>query len=313
MANFESPTVPDPIKMMVLGDTGSGKTGALASLLAGGYNVRVLDFERGIDVLKDFLLNPASIYTKAGPRGLWTADQATSAVQRLRFETLMDSKRAMGGDIAAGGATAWQRAVRLLENWKTSEDNFGPITRWTTSDILVVDTLSFAAKRVIDFNMAMNSNLGKMPTFNRDYRPAQFHIENLLGLLYDSSVKCNVIVNCHIAWHTEQPPATNRDGEPAMTANNQFSTNRRGYPDTVGQALWLKIGRYFNNVVQTKTVSANTRIISTSNDLNLEMLKTSAPLRVKRQYSIDTGLLELFRDLGAATPTQALAPAEAAG
>jgi len=297
MASYESDSEPDPIKLMNLGDTGSGKTGCLASLLAGGFNVRLLDFERGTDVLKDYLRNPDSIYTKARS-GLWTQAQATGALSRFRYETLVDQRRAMGGDIKAIGATSWQKAVRLLENWKTAEDNFGPLTSWTRNDVLVIDTLSFATKTIINFNMSQNKNLGAMPTFNRDYRPAQFHIENLLGLLYDPNVKCNVIVNCHIAWHTEQPPMTNRDGEPAMTANNQFSLNRKGFPDTVGQALWLKVGRYFNNVVQTKTISTSKRVISTQNDLNLEIIKTSSPLKVKRQYDIETGMLELFRDLG---------------
>lgn len=304
MANFESDSTTDPIKMMVLGDTGSGKTGALASLIAAGFNVRLIDFDNGTDVLKDLLRNPTSIYTKAHP-SLWTAEQASTALTRFRYETCIDPKRAFGGSINASGALAWQKAVRLLENWKTDDAQYGPITTWTSRDILVLDTLTFATKRIIDFNMAMNKNLGQMPTFNRDFRPAQFHIENLLGLLFDPSVKCNVIVNCHIAWFTERPTTTNAKGEANMTANSQFASERKGFPDTVGQALWLKIGRYFNNVVQAKTISVGRRAINTQNDLNLEMLKTSAPLKVKRQYPIETGLLELFHDLGASVASPA--------
>lgn len=303
MANFESESTTDPIKMMVLGDTGSGKTGGLASLVAGGFNVRLIDFDNGTDVLKGYLRDPKSIYTKAHPEGLWTAEQAATITSRFRYETCIDKKIAYRGSITTTTASGWQRAVNLLENWKTSDASYGPVSSWTSRDILVIDTLTFATKRALDFNMSMNKNLGSMPAFTRDYRPAQFFIENLLGLLYDPSVKCNVIVTCHIAWFTESVQTTDKEGKPSMSANSPVSSNRKGYPDTVGQALWLKIGRYFNNVVQAKTVSAGRRALSTENDLNLEMLKTSAPLTVKSRYPIDTGYLELFRDLGATIAT----------
>ena len=42
-------------KMLLLGDSGAGKTGALASLAQAGYNLRILDLDSGVDVLRNLL------------------------------------------------------------------------------------------------------------------------------------------------------------------------------------------------------------------------------------------------------------------
>src|SRR6266446_2003495 len=45
----------DPIKAIIVGRQGSGKTGLKASLIAAGYKVRTLDFDKGIPTLKNLL------------------------------------------------------------------------------------------------------------------------------------------------------------------------------------------------------------------------------------------------------------------
>jgi len=39
------------VKMLVVGESGTGKTGALASLAKAGYNLKIADFENGLDPL----------------------------------------------------------------------------------------------------------------------------------------------------------------------------------------------------------------------------------------------------------------------
>ena len=38
-------------KLLIVGDPGSGKTALLGSLANAGYNVRILDFDAGVDIL----------------------------------------------------------------------------------------------------------------------------------------------------------------------------------------------------------------------------------------------------------------------
>jgi Tfp pilus assembly pilus retraction ATPase PilT len=39
------------VKILVAADSGSGKTGSLASLVDAGFNLRILDFDNGLSVL----------------------------------------------------------------------------------------------------------------------------------------------------------------------------------------------------------------------------------------------------------------------
>ena len=51
-------------KLMLLGESGAGKSGALASLVTAGYKLRILDFDNGLDTLKNYLTDPTSAYAK---------------------------------------------------------------------------------------------------------------------------------------------------------------------------------------------------------------------------------------------------------
>ena len=42
-------------KVLVIGDSKSGKTGALTSLVAAGYKLRILDFDNLLDPLRAFI------------------------------------------------------------------------------------------------------------------------------------------------------------------------------------------------------------------------------------------------------------------
>jgi hypothetical protein len=48
MPNLEASNVQPPIKLLLIGDSGTGKTGALASLVRDGYKLRILDFDNKI-------------------------------------------------------------------------------------------------------------------------------------------------------------------------------------------------------------------------------------------------------------------------
>src|ERR1700757_5239481 len=51
MATIDNHPVTESTKLIVLGHSGSGKTGALASLAAVGYKLYILDLESGSDIL----------------------------------------------------------------------------------------------------------------------------------------------------------------------------------------------------------------------------------------------------------------------
>ena len=51
MAKLSAHKESKPFKGMIIGDSGSGKTGSLASLAAAGYKLVIMDFDSGLDIL----------------------------------------------------------------------------------------------------------------------------------------------------------------------------------------------------------------------------------------------------------------------
>jgi len=252
-------------KLLLIGDSGGGKTGALASLASAGYNLRILDFDNGLDVLKNLLLDAKSPYDK-------------DAIDRVQYLTITDPMRAVGGKLMPVRATVWTRTAAILSHWKDPDGaDLGPVVSWGPGDILVIDSLTTLGTAAMDFILAMNGRLGQTP-FQSDWKLAQDLLENLLRMLYDEGVKCNVIVNCHVTY---------------IEAKNGMT---QGYPNALGKALPPKVGRYFNSALMIRTIgqgAAQKRKILT-NTSGLVELKNTAPLRVNNEYDIAFGLAEYF-------------------
>lgn len=263
MTKLEEHQSASTTKMLNVGDPGGGKTGALASLAKAGYNLRIIDLDNGLDILANLLRSDKE------------------ALARVEFETVTDRMRNVNGKLLPAKATVWNRAIGLLQDWNTDSAKLGPITSWGAQDILVIDSLTHLGKAALFFQLAMNARLGG-PVQQSDWYQAQMLIEGLCQTLFDDGVKCNVIVNCHVKFIGED------DGP------------QRGYPETAtGKALSPKIGSYFNSIVMTRTSGqgqGEKHRILTRGTGGIE-LKTSAPGRVKAEYSVETGLAEYFKDV----------------
>jgi len=268
--------------MLLIGPPGAGKTGACASLASAGYKLRFADMDNGLDVLVNLLTDPTSKYTKG-------------SIENVDYETLTDPMKTVGGKLVPSKATVWQRFLNLMDDWspKTTAEwvnkkppnsnntsQLGPITSWGSNDILIVDGLTRMSRAALNLVLAMNNRLGQQP-HQSDYFTAQEMVESFLAKIYDDSVKCNVIVICHIAYIGE-------DNGP-----------QQGYPASIGKALSPKIGSYFNSCLMAKTsgmgASQKRKILTRTS--GIVELKNSAPLRVKPEYDLETGLAEYFKDV----------------
>lgn len=261
-------------KLLLVGNSGSGKTGALASLAAEGYNVRVLDIDNGVDILVDLLTRKDSTY-------------GSEAWRNVKYQTLTDQMKSVGGRLIPARATVWQKLTQQLVHWKVEGplidgkkevlEDLGPIVSWTPKEVLVIDSLSMLGKAAMYSGMAMNNRLGQKPAWT-DYADGQAILEPLLEMLYDDGVKCNVIINTHL--HD-----TAKMNEPS-----------RLFPNTgTGRALEPKVGRYFNTILLAKKEGKSHKIFTeTSDPIDL---KTPAPGRVRKSYPLETGLAEFFADI----------------
>lgn len=263
-------------KLLLIGDSGGGKSGSLASLASAGYNLWIVDLDNGIDIIRNVLRDPRYGYAK-------------DAIDRVNFITITDPMRQSGGKLIPTKASVWQRVARLLagdDPW--GEEGKMKALDMTDKDVLVIDSLTFLSKAAMNFVLSMNARLGQKP-HQSDWYEGQLLIEGIMEMLYDEAIKCNVVVISHIAYIGE-------DNGPQV-----------GYPSTLGKALPPKIGRYFNSILQAKTSGVGTsrkhKIVTASS--GMVELKNSAPLHVAKEYPLETGLADFFRDIRTLTPSSA--------
>lgn len=256
------------IKMILIGDTGAGKTGALAALAAVGYNVRILDLDNGVDVLNDLLTNPKSQY----PKG---------SADRVDVETFTDPMKNVNGKLIPAKSSVWQKSMSLLDKWDTETSKLGNISTWTPNDVLAIDSLTMLGTGAMNFVLAMNGRIGQKP-FQSDWYDGQLLVEGFLQKLYDEGVNCNIIVNTHVLYIGPE------DGP------------QRGYPSTgTGSKLAPRVGRYFNTMLMAKSqgsgVALKRKLVTTTTPV-IE-LKSTAPLKIKPEYPLETGLADYFKDV----------------
>lgn len=263
----------DTLKCLLIGDSGEGKTGALASLAAVGYNLRILDLDNGLDVLTNVL-----------------KQYQPSSLKNVQYVTITNKMKAMGAKIIPEGNPAgWTKAMAMLNKWEEGVPgqpgyvNLGPVTSWGKDCVLVIDSLSLLSKMAMLSVLAVNGRLASSIEI-QDYAEAMRMIEGLLALLYSDSIKCHVIMVSHIAYLDIQDGII------------------KGFPNTIGQKLSPQVGRYFNNCfrVARKGSGVNVkRYIQTVSSGNVE-LKNSAPFKLGAEIEfngITGGLATVFQTL----------------
>lgn len=226
-------------KLLCVADSGSGKTGALASLIDAGYNVRILDFDNGLSVLAGFVKDKEKL-------------------KNVHYITLRDKLKLIGAQMGIDKASAFQRGMEALDKggdlWG-KDSNIPKLTDWTENDVLVVDSLGLMGRSSLLMVMQANGALAKAPEIQH-YGVAMENMEKFINLITSDSVGCNVIVNTHL-----------------YTPNNAV----RPAPDVLGDKLGPKIPKYFDNMISL-SITAGKRSFKTQKD-GLLALKTSKQMK----------------------------------
>jgi hypothetical protein len=277
-------TATERMMLLLVSDSGMGKTGALASLARAGYSLRILDFDNGTQILASLL--------KDDP----------DAMQRVYVEKCTDTfKNVQGRLLPRTPLIAWTKAVNLLSNWKS--DNLGPVSSWSPNDILVIDSLTHCGEAAMRYHQSLNAKLGTHPSLP-DWGIVQTMMKELLELLKDSELRCQVIVITHIDWRWREI----RGGKDNLQVLGREL--EAGFPSAPGNKLPEKVGSYFNDALQVVATGSGTalrRKIITVPMVSLG-LKSSNPTGVKREYPIESGLADYFRDVLGTHPSGAQRP-----
>jgi hypothetical protein len=254
-------------KLLLIGDSGTGKTGALASLVAEGYKLRILDMDNGLD----------SLTQQCKKRNL--------DMSKIDFRTLRDKLRSTpAGPVIDGQPKAFVEAVTMLDNWKYQHEgqtiDLGKPESWGDDTVLVIDSLTFLSNAAMAWASVVKVPHGARGQDGRAvYGEAQKALEHVLSLLTSEHFRANVVVISHIAYIDRD------DG------------TRKGYPMATGQSLSPKIPAYFNSVAlcESQGTGANVRRTIRTAPTSMIDLKNPASFRMAEQLPIESALADFFK------------------
>jgi hypothetical protein len=264
--------IQNPVKGLIIGNNGAGKTGALLSLIKAGYKLRLLDFDNGAEILVNLI-----------------RAQCPELASNVDIETHMDEYKSIGGKAGITPVTplkGFSGGMKVLDEWP----GLGKPTDWRTDTVLVLDSLTMLGKLIMNHVLFLAGRLVTGEKQMQDWGQAMDIQENVCARLFSSAFSCHVLVLSHVTF--VQP-----EGEV-----QQFA-----YPSALGSKLPPKIGSYFNSTlyVGSDGVGANKKKVIYTKSKGLVECKTSAPGLVKDSYPLETGLADYFRDLGHIPPKAA--------
>ena len=255
-------------KLLLLGDAKSGKTGSLVSLVKTGYRLRILDLDNLLDILKYKII-----------------EECPDKLDAVEFRSVRDKyKPGPGGTMIDGKPKAWTDSLKLLNQWKYTDEasgeeiDYGSPAEWGADTILVIDSLSRWCDAAYDFHEAIIPR-GKSGDYDGRavYGNAQDDVEKQIAMLMSNTIRTNVIVIAH-GTYMDLPDGT-----------------KKIFPQGVGQKLSPKIPQYFPNYVRYKNKSGK-RTIQLESDAMIDLANTR-PNALNKELPIETGLADFFAAL----------------
>lgn len=255
------------VKLLLLGDAKSGKTGSLVSLVKAGYKLRIID----MDNLLDFLV-------------MKVREECPDKLGNIEYRTIRD-KRKMSplGPIIDGVPKAFIEATKMTDHWKYKEDDvevdLGKPWQWGGDCILVIDSLSRLCDAAYDWRDPLTpKGKGGESDPRATYGDAQDAVESFLAGLTSVNYETNVIVVCH-GQYMELPDKTTKI-----------------FPQGVGKALSPKIPQYFPSYVRYKNINGK-RTIQLESDGMIDLANPKPSAFAGKTLPVETGLAEFFAAL----------------
>jgi len=283
-------------KTLLIGDSSAGKTGSLASLVAAGYRVRMLDMDNGGDSVVALLNDPRYPYQP------YCLAHGIDIGEGFNYVTITEemTRHRTEGRFVPKAATAWIKMVDMIENWVDGDIRLGGIDTWTERDILVIDTLGKASWFAYYYAQQLNGRLGARMEgydYQRDIGSTHNFLRGLLQKLYSTYVKCNVIGISHI---TTVDRSRGGSDSPSRDPNNPTPRSElKGYPSTIGRSIAPEIGSFFNNCFKAEESGTGTNVrreiyTTPSDEIVVKAANTAA---LAPRYPVQTALAEIFAAL----------------
>lgn len=169
MPSYADHPVTSRVKLLLLGDSGQGKTGGLASLANEGFKVHVLDVDRGLDVVSEYI-NPDKI-------------------GNLDYVPVNNKD-----------AGAWKAVQEhLFKAWDGKEGE--NVYSWGAEDVLVIDSATFLCDMCHTSVLQDHKIAFDAAKYDRGYwNVTAKRFEALISNLMEEKVKCNIILTAHLRY-----------------------------------------------------------------------------------------------------------------
>lgn len=265
-----------PVKALIIGKSGAGKTRALASLANAGYRLFVLDFDNGLDILLE-TVKPEfhkNVYYRE-------CQDKVSGINAVPAPGSL-----LGCQIAMQSLDAWYEPYPLKQGDVATQ--LGNPSTWGLRDVLVIDTLTHLGeslkRNVLSLNnrYAASRRPGEQLMRQSDWGEAMMQQENFLARLYSDTIQCNVIVNAHITY----------------IGSDETGGILQGYPSALGNKLPPKVPTYFNSVlmIEKQTMGTSVKGVMRTVASPLVDLKNPAPSKIPPEMEPDLAkYFELIR------------------
>ena len=246
------------VKILFIGSSGAGKTGALTSLVKEGYRIRILDFDNGLDALAAHVKH-----------------ECPDKLDRIDFETCADAyKSSPAGPQIAGAPKAFVQGTKFMDQWS---DGTKPM-EWGPETVFVLDSLTNFARAAFAWARGMNPGAREPRQW---YKTAQDAVEDVLAMLTSAQFNCNVIVISHVDIREQA------DGTVKGFASSIGAALGPKIPRFFNTMLLSETSG------MGKTVRRRIKTVPTS----LIDLKNPAPFKIEAELPIETGLAQVFKTL----------------
>lgn len=277
-----------PVRMLLVGYPGAGKTGAIASLVNAGFKVRLLDFEGNFQPLLEY------------------ADE--DKLPNVDILTFQDSMR-MGQKMIepAGIPTAFNDALKAMQHWKYVEDgketDLGKSSEWGPDTVVVVDSLTAMGEASLRRSTAM---MNKTPANMTQavWGAAVADQVNFIKLLTKQKNNFHLIVLGHLQMISAGDFINTGDEDAVKDAKLEAIGNSliptKLFPKAVTKNLSQTIHKEFSSMILAERklkLGATKRVLRTNTGMEVD---TKMPAKnASGEYPLETGLATIFGQLGA--------------
>lgn len=258
MPSLEENVSSQYVKLIYLGDSGTGKTGSLAALVKAGYKLHILDLDNGLPILRSYVKR-----------------DCPELIGNVDYETRRDKyKSTLTGPVVDGIPKAYTQSLGLMTKWT---DGNSP-SEWGDPHVFVIDSLTRLGIAAFEWAKAMQP-AAKDP--RQWYKAAQDAVENVLSLLTSEAFKAHVIIIAHV--DIQDSPEGGSKGY-ARSIGRALGPIIPTYFNTM--VLTSRKGTGTN--VKRSILTVPTAMID---------LKNPVPFKVDQEYPLETGLATLFKTL----------------